>query len=113
MLNARGARRKQQRALLLPRWIAIETAGHGNNITLMKKLILLLLFLAVGVALGMYLEKQPRTQKIETTFKSDSQQVGNAVQTGVQKAVAVATNVAAQVKTGVTNAVDQIKQKLN
>lgn len=97
----------------------------------MKKLLLLLIVLAIGFALGVYYAKQPKTEKIETKVQAGVSQVSDAVKAGVQKAGAVAsdvkddlaagaqkvvaatTNVAAQVKTGVTNAVGEIKQKLN
>jgi uncharacterized protein YxeA len=96
----------------------------------MKKIILFIIILAVGVALGVYLQKQSKTQMIETTLQTDAEQAGADVKAGVQKADAVAaqvkedvhkagdmaTNVAAQVKVdaqkagaAVTNVVGEIK----
>jgi len=100
----------------------------------MKKFILLVIILAAGVALGIYLQKKPAAQKIETQIQTDTSQAGAdvkageqkveaaaaEVKSGVQKAGEVATNVAGEIKTGaqkavqaVTNAVGEIKQKLN
>jgi hypothetical protein len=93
----------------------------------MKKIILIVIILAVGIALGIYLQKQPKAQKIETQAQTDvnagEQKVDVAtaeVKEGMQKAGDVATNVVDQVKAGAqkaveftTNAVGEIKQKLN
>lgn len=103
----------------------------------MKKIIPVIIILAVGIALGIYFQRQPETQKIENKTQTDAEQAGEAVKGGVQKVEAaatvvktnieagiqksgkIATNVAAQVKVGaqkagevVTNAVDKIKDKL-
>jgi hypothetical protein len=100
----------------------------------MKKIILIVIFLALGIALGIYLQKQPKAQKIETQMQTDAEQAGAdakaGVQTvdavaadvkeGMQKAGDVATNVVRQVKVDAqkvveftTNAAGEIKQKLN
>ena len=93
----------------------------------MKKIILIVLILAAGIALGIYLQKQPKTQKIESQVQTDVnagvQKVdaaGAEVKKDVQKAGDVATNVEGQVKADAqkvdeftTNAVGEIKQKMN
>jgi hypothetical protein len=104
----------------------------------MKKIILFIIILAVGIALGIYFQKQSKTQKIETQAQTDADKAGDVVkegvqkvdavaadvksgiQTGVQKSEGIATNVAGQVKEAAqkvgeftTNAVGEIKQKLN
>ena len=93
--------------------------------------------LAVGIALGVYFQKQSKAQKIETQTQTDADKAGDAVKEGVQKVDAVAadvksdiatgvdktkdfaTNVAADVKAGAqkvhdvtTNAVGEVKDKL-
>ena len=99
----------------------------------MKKIILVVIILAVGIALGIYFQKQPEAKKIETTIQTDVNQAGADVKAGeqkvetaaadvkagVQKAEAVATNVVGDVKTdaqkvdqAATNAVGEIKQKM-
>ena len=97
----------------------------------MKKFILLIFVLAAGIALGIYFEKHHKPETIGSKVQSGVSQMSDAVKTGVQKAgatasdvknditagaqkvVAATTNIAAQVKAGVTNAVGEIKQKLN
>jgi hypothetical protein len=93
----------------------------------MKKIILIVVILAAGIALGIYLQKQPKAQKIETQMQTDVntgvQKVDAAaaeVKEGVQKAGDMATNVEGQVKADAqkvgeftTNAAGEIKQKLN
>ncbi len=100
----------------------------------MKKIILFVIILAAGTAIGIYFQKQPAAQKIETKIQTDTSQAGAdvkageqkaeaaaaEVKTGVQKAGEVATNVAGEIKNGAqkaveaaTNAVGEIKQKLN
>jgi beta-lactam-binding protein with PASTA domain len=100
----------------------------------MKKFILLVIVLGVGIALGVYFQRQPKTRKIETQVQTDAEQAGAdvkegvqqidaaaaKVKEGVQKAGDVATNVVGQVKVdaqkvgeAATNAVGEIKQKLN
>ncbi len=93
----------------------------------MKKIILIVIILAAGIALGIYLQKQPKTQKIETQVQTDInagvQKVDAAaaeVKEDVQKAGDVATNVEGQVKADAqkvgeftTNAAGEIKQKMN
>ena len=104
----------------------------------MKKFMLFIIILAVGITLGVYLQKQSKTQKIESQVQTDADKTGNVVKEGVQKVEAVtadvksgvqtgmektkdiATNVAADVKSAAqkvgeftTNAVGEIKQKLN
>ena len=100
----------------------------------MKKIILVAIILAVGIALGVYFQKQPEAKKIETTIQTDANQVGAGVKAGgqkieaaagdvkagVQKAGEVATNVVGQVKTdaqkvdqAATNAIGEVKDKLN
>jgi uncharacterized protein HemX len=72
----------------------------------MKKLILVVIVLAVGIALGIYFQRQPKTQKIETQLQTDAGQAGvqkvdavaAEVKAGIQKAGDVATNVLGQVK---------------
>jgi uncharacterized protein HemX len=99
----------------------------------MKKLILVVIVLAVGIALGIYFQKQPKTQKIETQLQTDAGQSGADVKAGMQKADAVvaemkegvqkagdvATNVMGQVKADAqkaveftTNAIGEVKDKL-
>lgn len=98
----------------------------------MKKIIPYVLTLAVGFALGVYFQKRPADQKLESTIRTDAAQAGAAVKAGAQKADAVAadmkadaqkagdmaTNVAGEVKADaqkagevVTNAVGEIKDK--
>lgn len=78
----------------------------------MKKFILLIIVLAGGIALGIYFQKQPQAQKIETQVQTDATQAAAdvkegakkvdaaaaAVKAGVQKADALATNVEAHIK---------------
>jgi uncharacterized protein HemX len=85
----------------------------------MKKVILLIIVLAAGIALGVYFQKQTKAQKIETKAQTDAEQAGDAVKEGVQKVETVATNVAEHVEAGArkagevaTNAVGEIKQKM-
>ena len=85
----------------------------------MKKIILLIIVLAAGIALGVYFQKQTKAQKIETQVQTDADKAGDAVKEGVQKTERIATNVAADVKAGAqkvseftTNAVGEIKSKL-
>jgi hypothetical protein len=86
----------------------------------MKKFMLLIGVLVVGIGVGIYFQKQPKTQKIENQVQTDADKAGAAVKEGVQKVETVATNVAGQVETGaqkageaVTNAVGEVKDKLN
>jgi uncharacterized protein YxeA len=100
----------------------------------MKKIILIVVILAAGIALGIYLQRQPKAQKIETQVQTDAEQAGADAKAGIQKVDAVAadvkegmqkagdvaTNVVDQVKAGAqkaveftTNAAGEIKQKLN
>ena len=104
----------------------------------MKKIILFIIVLAAGIALGLYFQKQSKTQKIETQVQTDADKAGDVakegvqkadavaadvksgVQTGIQKSEGIATNVVADVKAAAqkvgeftTNAVGEIKQKLN
>ena len=86
----------------------------------MKKIILFIIILAAGIAIGVYLQKQPKTEKIETQTQTDAEKAGEAVKTGVQKVETVATNVAEHVKTDAekvgdvaTNVVGEVKEKLN
>ena len=104
---------------------------------LMKKIILLVIVLAAGIALGVYFQKQSKAQKIETQAQTDAEKAGDVAKEGVQKVEAVAadvksgiqtgvdktkdfaTNVAADVKAGAqkvrdvtTNAVGEVKDKL-
>jgi uncharacterized protein YxeA len=99
----------------------------------MKKIILIIIILVAGIALGIYFQKQPEAKKIETTIQTDANQAGADVKAGeqkveaaaadvkagVQKAEAVTTNVVGDVKTdaqkvdqAATNAVGEIKQKM-
>jgi uncharacterized protein (UPF0333 family) len=82
----------------------------------MKKLIFLVIVLAVGIGVGIYFQRQPKAQKIETQVE----QAGADVKAGLQKAGDAATNVVGQVKVDAqkvveftTNAAGEIKQKLN
>jgi len=118
--------------------IVIGTGRLFAHIIFMKKIILLIIVLAVGIALGIYFQKQTKIQKIETKAQTDAEQAGDAVKEGVQKVEAVgtevkadlnegvqkseaiATNVAGQVKAdaqkvgeAATNAVGELKQKMN
>ncbi len=104
----------------------------------MKKIILLIIVLAAGIAIGVYFQKQSKVQKIETQAQTEADKAGDDVKegiqkvdavaadvksdiaTGVQKSKDIATNVVADVKAGAqkvhdvtTNAVGEIKQKLN
>ena len=86
----------------------------------MKKIILFIIVLAAGIAIGVYLQKQPKTQKIETQTQTDAEKAGTAVKAWTEKVETVATNVAEHVKAGAekvgdvaTNVVDEVKQKLN
>jgi hypothetical protein len=58
----------------------------------MKKIIVFLLILAAGIAIGVYLQRQPKSQKIETQVQTDAEKVEASVKAGVQKAGEVATN---------------------
>jgi hypothetical protein len=99
----------------------------------MEKIILLIIILAAGIALGIHFQRQPKTQKIETQLQADAGQAGADVKAGVQKADAVvaevkegvqkagevATNVLGQVKAdaqkvgeATTNAIGEVKDKL-
>ena len=99
----------------------------------MEKIILLIIILAAGIALGIYFQRQPKTQKIETQLQADAGQAGADAKAGVQKADAVvaevkegvqkagevATNVMGQVKAdaqklgeATTNAIGEVKDKL-
>lgn len=85
----------------------------------MKKIILFVVILVAGIGFGLYLQKQPKTQKIETQVQKDTAQVGADVKEGMQKAGDVATNVAAEVKAGAqkagevaTNVVGEAREKL-
>ena len=100
------------------RGVAIEK-GVGDKITLMKKIILVVIILAVGIALGVYFQKQTKAQKIETQAQTDAERAGEAVKAGVQKVETVATNVAQHVEAGAqkvgevaTNVVGEVKQKM-
>ena len=93
----------------------------------MKKLIFVALVLVAGIALGIYIQKQPKAETVETQMQTDvnggvktADTVAAEVKAGVQKAGDVATNVAGQVKADTqkvieftTNAAGEIKQKLN
>jgi len=81
----------------------------------MKKLVFLVVVLAVGIGIGIYFQRQPQAKKIETQVE----QAGVDVKAGLQKADAAATNVVDQVKADTqkvveytTNAAGEIKQKL-
>jgi uncharacterized protein HemX len=92
----------------------------------MKKMILVIIILAVGIALGVYFQKQPKAQKIETQVQADAEQAGADVKEGMQKVDAAAievkegaqkagdvvTNVVGQVKADAQK-VGEIKQKMN
>lgn len=85
----------------------------------MKKIIFVIIILTVGIALGVYFQKQAKTQKIETQAQTDSEKAGEAVKEGVQKVETVATNVAEHVEAGAqkvgevaTNVVGEVKDKL-
>lgn len=100
----------------------------------MRKIILLFIVLTGGIALGIYFQKQPQAQKIETQVQTDATQAAAdvkegaqkvdaaaaEVKAGVNKADALATNVAAQFKadkqktdmvaTNAANVPDAVKQ---
>jgi len=103
----------------------------------MKKIILFIIVLAAGIALGIYFQKQPKAQNIEGQVQTDAAQAGAEVKAGVQtveaagadaktnlaadiqKSKAIATNVVADVKAGAqkvseftTNAAGEIKEKI-
>ena len=103
----------------------------------MKKIILIVIVLAAGVALGIYFQREPKAEKIETTIQTDASQartdikageqkietaattIKTNIEAGVHKSEKIATNVAAHVKADaqkagevVTNAVAEIKNKL-
>jgi uncharacterized protein HemX len=85
----------------------------------MRKIILLIIVLAAGIALGIYFQKQTKAQKIENQVQTDADKAGAAMKEGVQKTESIATNVAADVKVGAqkvseftTNAVGEIKAKM-
>jgi uncharacterized protein HemX len=82
----------------------------------MKKLILILIVLAVGIAAGIYFQKQPKSQELETRARTDAEQVGADVKTDAQKAGEVAADAKADLKLGVekskeaaTNVADTVK----
>jgi uncharacterized protein YxeA len=86
----------------------------------MKKIIFVIFVLAVGIGLGIYFQRQPKTEKVETKLQTEAEQAGADIKSGVAKAGDVATNVAGHVKAAAqkvgeftTNAVGEIKQKLN
>lgn len=81
----------------------------------MKKIILVVIILAVGIALGIYFQKQPEAKRIETTIQADAAQAGADVKTGEQKIEAAAADVKADVQkaeSAATNAAGEIKQKM-
>jgi uncharacterized protein HemX len=82
---------------------------------LMKKLILVVIVLAIGIALGVYLQKQPGFQKLETKTQTDAGQTDADAKSGMQKVDAVAADVKAgaqKVHDITTNAVGEVKDKL-
>jgi uncharacterized protein HemX len=93
--------------------------GRKRITMFMKKLILLIIVLAAGIAIGIYLQKQPKTKTIENNAQTDAADVKADVKAGVDKTKEVATNVAADVKEdaqkvhdATTNAVGEIKDKI-
>ncbi len=116
--------------------VVIEMAGSGNH-HVMKKLIPIIIVLGVGIALGIYIQKQPKTRKLETEAQTGVEQAGADVKAGAQKTEAavadvktdiavgiqktesIATNIAAQAVAGAkkvgevtTNVVGEVKGKL-
>ncbi len=93
----------------------------------MKKIILIVIILAAGIAFGLYLQKQSKTQKLETQMQTDMKEgvqkadaIAADVKEDVHKAGDMATNVAAQVKAdaqkvvqATTNVVGEAKEKLH
>ena len=84
----------------------------------MTKIVLVIIFLAVGIALRICLHRQPKPQEIGTQFPTGSEQTGADVKAGVQQTGDVATKVVGEVKTDAqnvveftTNAAGEIKQK--
>ena len=74
------------------------------------------LLFGIGITVGIYFQKQPNAEKIETQVEQASAEV----KAGVQKADEVATNIEGQVKqdaqkvdAAATNAAGEIKQKMN
>ena len=57
----------------------------------MKKIIPAIIVLAVGIGLGIYFQRQPKTEKIETKAQTEAEQAGDAVKEGMQKVEAAAT----------------------
>jgi uncharacterized protein HemX len=85
----------------------------------MRKIILLIIVLAAGIAIGIYFQKQPQTKTIENNAQTDAADVKAGVKEGVDKTKEVATNVAADVKEDAqkvhdvtTNAVGEVKDKI-
>ncbi|MEJ0088746.1 MAG: hypothetical protein WDM80_03190 [Limisphaerales bacterium] len=82
----------------------------------MKKIIPIVVILAAGIAVGIYFQKQPKSQELETNAKKDVEQAGADVKTGMQKVGDAAADVKTDIKTGVektkdiaTNIADQVK----
>lgn len=87
--------------------------AHHN---LMNKIILVIIILAAGIALGIYFQKQPKTQKLESNAQTDARQADTDVKEGVQKAGAIVSDVKTDIKAGVektkeiaTNIAGQVK----
>ena len=82
----------------------------------MKNIILIIIVLAAGIALGIYFQMQPKTQKIETKTEMDASHAADDVKTDTQKADSIAASVKTDIKAGVdktkeiaTNVVDKVK----
>jgi len=67
----------------------------------MKKLIPILVVLAVGIAAGVYLQTQPNSQDLEITARTDADQAGAAVKADAQKVGEVVADAKADLKAGV------------
>jgi uncharacterized protein YxeA len=70
----------------------------------MKKIILLIIVLAAGITIGIYFQRQPKAEKIETQVQTDAAQASADVKEGAQKVETVATNVAEHVEAGAQKA---------
>ena len=64
----------------------------------MKKLILLVIILAVGIGLGIYFQRQPKAEKIENRVQMDAEQADADVKADAQKVVEFTTNAAGELK---------------
>lgn len=85
----------------------------------MKKILPYLVVLGIGIAIGVFLQRQPESQKVETKLETGAGQVKTDIKQDAQKAEAAAGDVKADVQAGVqksenvaTNLVDKTAEKM-